>query len=799
MRSTFSGLNTMVLGIYANQVSQETVGHNITNANTEGYSRQSVNLAAIRANQQTSLYGNVLVGAGVDSMSLTRARDIFADRQYWAEKSTSVYLDTRQVQYQKLEPIFDDTTENNIEKALENFYSAWETLSVDASISSPRINVLGKANTLADYVHTAAQKLQEQINVNYADMSLNVTKMNNIMSQITQINKAITSAEATGASANDLRDQRDLLTDELSTYTNINVYENDLGMYQIVSNGITLVDGIHHLNFKMSNPLYNNVYGVSDYVIQIKETTGLTFTPENGAMKALADAIAEDKEYIDKLANISAFMLTTLNDTHKQGIGIDDDETAGLNFYGDDDTVYEWGSSDHSTADGVNGYFVKATRYTEHWTTNAPDRTDGLATFTYNGEYTTEFLQGINIINELDVNVRLLKPDGEKLIAARGWAEVSVDESGAYYPGATDRTYVGTTMSETAHTVSPSRSTSNYQAGTSMISYIEEVPYGSNLRGLLDGGILYGCECKDFECSISVASDGTMSFYFLSSEDSDETADFAGCECVLEDPDSYGRRYITVKGVAQNNGTTADVKTNHYVSAIQSADGKVFSVRGFTANDSDYTWKLYGEDDTPYTISSAGITYTVRRTGEVISMTVNDTGKTTTFIDAATLAAMDAADAESANSSTTASTTLTYTVNGFVANSDGTPLYDAIYEMNGTGDGSVAVKLATLFNIGNDNRDVYDPLGTQSINSFYNKSMTQLGSDAEATNMKIEAQEEVLLQIEEWRSSTSGVNWNEELTNMLKFQQGFSACSRCLTTMDEMLDRLINSTGMVGR
>lgn len=43
------------------------------------------------------------------------------------------------------------------------------------------------------------------------------------------------------------------------------------------------------------------------------------------------------------------------------------------------------------------------------------------------------------------------------------------------------------------------------------------------------------------------------------------------------------------------------------------------------------------------------------------------------------------------------------------------------------------------------------------------------------------------------------MDWNEELTNMIKFQQGYGACSRCLTTMDEMLDKLINSTGMVGR
>ncbi len=49
------------------------------------------------------------------------------------------------------------------------------------------------------------------------------------------------------------------------------------------------------------------------------------------------------------------------------------------------------------------------------------------------------------------------------------------------------------------------------------------------------------------------------------------------------------------------------------------------------------------------------------------------------------------------------------------------------------------------------------------------------------------------------RDSEQGVDWNEELTNMLRFQKGFSACSRMLTVMDEMLDRLVNNTGVVGR
>ena len=77
--------------------------------------------------------------------------------------------------------------------------------------------------------------------------------------------------------------------------------------------------------------------------------------------------------------------------------------------------------------------------------------------------------------------------------------------------------------------------------------------------------------------------------------------------------------------------------------------------------------------------------------------------------------------------------------------------------------------------------------------------VSKLGSDSESLDDKADAQDNLITQITNWRSSTSGVDWNEELSNMIMFQQGYSACSRCLTTMDEMLDKLINSTGTVGR
>ena len=123
--------------------------------------------------------------------------------------------------------------------------------------------------------------------------------------------------------------------------------------------------------------------------------------------------------------------------------------------------------------------------------------------------------------------------------------------------------------------------------------------------------------------------------------------------------------------------------------------------------------------------------------------------------------------------------------------------------VNGTADGTIAVELSKLFNI--DQAGTMNPRGTAravsdvSINQYYNSMMSKLGADAENLDKVLKQQDDLMTQIEQWRQSTSGVDWNEELTNMLKFQTGYGACSRMLTSMDEMLDRLINSTGVVGR
>lgn len=606
MQSTFSGLNTMVNGIYTQRLGLNTVGHNISNSNTEGYSRQTAHAAATPSSEVYTLAGASQVGNGSTVTSVIRARDIYADRQYWKENSTDGYYNGKANNYAKIESIFNDSDNSGVQNAMEKFYQAWQDCSTTASSDTSRQNVINAGQNFAQSLQIAAKQTKEQIDSLYDDISLSVVKMNRLMGQVVELNKNIAGIEATGAHANDLRDQRDLIVDQLTSMTDITVYESANGMYTLVSNGTTLVNGITKVDLEMSAPKNNTTYSLSDYDIMIKQT-GTVYTPGNGELKAQFEAVAEDKGYIDQVANMAAFMFTTMNDQHKAGYGIDgskdkpfgnanakDNATTGLNFYGESGKAFQWDAKTGKLA----VYDVK---------TGAKEE-----------------LSGMQILEILTVNSELTATDGHKKLATRSGER---DENGNLL----FKTATGTTTKISTTTQAEAKTDKN-------------------------GDVLY---------------------------------------------------------MALDGGTTTNVKL-----AKKDANGD----------------PLFLHKD----------------------VEIDDHGK---------------------------------------------PL---AVDVNGTGDGSNAVWVAALFNC---ERDKTSPevngtdrlIGNGSLYSYYNTSMTTMGSDASNMNGRVKFQSGVMDQVENLRSSTNGVNWDEELSNMITFQQGYSACSRCLSAMDECLEKLINGTGTVGR
>ena len=650
MRATFSGLNTMVRGIMANQLSLDTTGHNITNAGTEGYSRQTVTLATTYSEERGGLHGGVRVGTGVDALAVERARNVYADIQYRNENPSQKYYETMAVNYDKLETIFDDSQNLGIEAALNKFYQSWVDLSTNASNASSRTHVIEQGRNLSDLLQTATAELQEQIRSEYEDLKSEIKQVDDILEEIVLFNKQISAQEVTGATANDLRDRRDLLVDQLSNYMNVSFSENANGTYQINSGGVTLINGPTRAHLVISDGVsssaYGTDYGITDYNIKLKESN-LVFTPQNGILKARFDSIAEDKAYIDKMADIASFMLTAFNEQHQQGWDIDG-HYKFVDENGDDVTV-----ADESTLTAV--------------------------------EY--------------------MKSDGTYLTDAEA-ATVTLT-GGKYYLGTDEVTKLnGDTI---------------YR--TSGGDIIKKVPDTINFYG--QGSIDYQYRYdSDFNKNYLYKDDDSLP---------DDEKLLSGVKIIAE---------------LEVNAKFAEVRGDRYIATATSYD--VIETQDANLN----IQRQYLEKDWGNRTGDGTNAVYLSELFNISQDTIISDGKANALISQKMI----------------------------LRDLDGNPIDAEGNTVTSSSDYVYSTAMSTL-----------------SVNSFYQKSMSTLGIDAYSTDVNYDGMQAIMTQVTNWRDSTSGVDWNEELTNMIKFQKGFASCSRCLNAMDECLDRLVNSTGVVGR
>ncbi len=356
MRSTFSGLNTVTLGLAAQQLSLDTVGHNISNANTPGYSRQTVNLVTTRPD---NFYANgtlQAVGSGVTEQSITRARDALIDKQYWQQNSAQNYWQNNSDVLGKVEDIFHDTKDAGITSAINNFSTALQTLASDSGNDAARTNVRETANALVQTLDQDDQHLKDLANDITSQISTQVTNINNMTSQIASLNKQISLQIASGITPNDLRDKRDYLVDQMSAIAKVQVYEDKNGAYTVSIQGATLVQGSNSIQLQ-AVPLvagdanYNNsqLYGFSaNKVVIAGTTTQISFT--GGVSSGTMQSLFESRDntlvgYFSNLDKMAQYLMQNFNTQHKAGLDNEATPKAGDNFFGATGVDYTTGKA----------------------------------------------------------------------------------------------------------------------------------------------------------------------------------------------------------------------------------------------------------------------------------------------------------------------------------------------------------------------------------------------------------------------------------------------------------------------
>lgn len=338
MRSTFGGLNTVVLGLYSQQVGLDTVGHNISNASTEGYSRQVTNLSSTYPQTIYANGNSFQIGTGVNVQSVLRARDSYIDKQMWKENSTLSAAENTETYLSKVETIFGEPGDTGLQSVMDSFWDSWQTLSTNAADDGTRTTVRERGVELANAIALAAKQLKAAGSDINSVIDLKVEKINQITSEMAGLNKQIVAVEAGGTDyANDLRDKRDYLVDQLSALVDVRVYEEANGSYTVQSGGTTLVNGNKSVTLKTEkaqDPDYNDYMVVSKIYVDGADTQSLSFT--NGEIKSLLDMQTSGqtgiKKYLNSLSSMSQFLLQDFNAIHRAGYGTDN--STNNNFFG---------------------------------------------------------------------------------------------------------------------------------------------------------------------------------------------------------------------------------------------------------------------------------------------------------------------------------------------------------------------------------------------------------------------------------------------------------------------------------
>lgn len=323
MSSLNTALNIAKTALLSTEKAISVASHNIANANTEGYTRQKVALE----DAGTTVFGGLEFGNGVNVASVERVYDSFLTSQLRSSSSLLSRYSTSERVMRPLETLFNDLSGMGLSKELDAFFNAFSALANSPSSYAERSTLLSTASVLAGAFNSIDGSIRQNLDGINKELLLSIEKVNSISDEIAELNNRISIAEASGVSANDLRDRRDVLLEDLSSYIDITTYENASGIVDVyVANGSYLVAGVEtsHLSVSLDggDPAGYNI---------ISNGSVINSRMSGGSLKGLLDGKGFFRDALEDINLLSASVTKEVNLLHSSGYGLDG--STGLDFF----------------------------------------------------------------------------------------------------------------------------------------------------------------------------------------------------------------------------------------------------------------------------------------------------------------------------------------------------------------------------------------------------------------------------------------------------------------------------------
>jgi len=241
---TFTGYDTALRGLEAEQIAIDTTGQNVANASTPGYSQETVNLsesAPLSLQAQSSVNsGAVQLGTGVDATSITRVRNTYLDQQYRTQNTSLGNANQMVTSLTNAQDAFNEPGANGLSAAMSSFYNAWGSLANTPTSAAAGEALVDNAQSLAtqfNQLSTQLTTVQSDAATQLSDLTASNGQLANDVNQIAKLNGQISQAMGSGSAPNTLEDQRDSLIDDLSSLGSVSVVDPGNGLLQITFGG----------------------------------------------------------------------------------------------------------------------------------------------------------------------------------------------------------------------------------------------------------------------------------------------------------------------------------------------------------------------------------------------------------------------------------------------------------------------------------------------------------------------------------------------------------------------------------
>ena len=367
MSSLFYGLEIARTGLTVSQKAINLSGHNIANANTEGYTRQRLVISSIQpasVNVRLSSISKGSVGGGATVSLVDQIRNDYLDRQFRNQNTRLGYWQVKADEMEYIEMVVNELSEDtSISSALADFFQSLSDLAEnDPSSKEIRTAVQQNALKMTEAFNQYYEQLVELQNLYNDKMAGTVARINTLLTNIADNNRQIFAYELSGEKANELRDTRNLMIDELSKLIDISVTESEKGEIVIKCGDTVLVNHLSVTTLEaQSDPDYNGFYKIypSGSTEELKFSGG-----ELKAYQELRDGDSADNmgipRIIENLNTLARSIAQEFNKIHREGytMPIGGESRNGVNLFAVPTVVDESGNEQEDYSAITAGNFT---------------------------------------------------------------------------------------------------------------------------------------------------------------------------------------------------------------------------------------------------------------------------------------------------------------------------------------------------------------------------------------------------------------------------------------------------------